>query len=101
MSPKCGRKDRSGKTHRAAKRAVSPHAGRDRTPSAREKVKEALSPSVAECLRAIFAAFLWHEGIVHDAMACASYLKFHPDLTKASALSCLQPCAGSSQVGIT
>jgi E3 ubiquitin-protein ligase MYCBP2 len=26
---------------------------------------------------------MWHEGIVHDAMACASFLKFHPDLTKA------------------
>ena len=50
------------------------------------QVKEALSPSVAECLRAIFAAFLWHEGIVHDAMACASYLKFHPDLSKATTL---------------
>jgi hypothetical protein len=23
-----------------------------------------------------------HEGIVHDAMACASFLKFHPDLNK-------------------
>ena len=44
---------------------------------------QALSPSVAECLRAVFAAFMWHEGIVHDAMACASFLKFHPDLTKA------------------
>lgn len=45
-------------------------------------VKEALSPAAAECLRAVFAAFMWHEGIVHDAMACASFLKFHPDLTK-------------------
>lgn len=48
----------------------------------KDPVKEALSPSVAECLRAVFAAFLWHEGIVHDAMACASFLKFHPDLQK-------------------
>ena len=45
-------------------------------------VKEALSPSVAESLRAVFAAFVWHEGIVHDAMAVASYLKFHPNLSK-------------------
>lgn len=45
-------------------------------------ILQALSPSVAECLRAVFAAFMWHEGIVHDAMACASFLKFHPDLTK-------------------
>ncbi len=48
----------------------------------REPVKEAMSPSVAEATRAVFAAFIWHEGIVHDAMACASYLKFHPNLAK-------------------
>ena len=41
-----------------------------------------MSPSVAECLRAVFAAFMWHEGIVHDAMACASCLKFRPKLGK-------------------
>lgn len=45
-----------------------------------------MSPSVAECLRAVFGAFLWHEGIVHDAMACASFLKFHPTLPKEGAL---------------
>ncbi len=45
-------------------------------------VKEAMSPSVAESLRSVFAAFVWHEGIVHDAMAVASYLKFHPSLSK-------------------
>ena len=44
--------------------------------------KQALSPAVAECQRAIFAAFLWQEGLVHDAMASASYLKFHSELTK-------------------
>ncbi|XP_034779596.2 E3 ubiquitin-protein ligase MYCBP2 isoform X9 [Acipenser ruthenus] len=44
--------------------------------------KQAMSPSVAECARAVFAAFLWHEGIVHDAMACSSFLKFNPELTK-------------------
>ena len=48
------------------------------------KSKLAFSPSVAECMRAVFAAFLWHEGIVHDAMACASFLKFHPDLSKST-----------------
>lgn len=48
--------------------------------------KRALPPSLAESLRAIFAAFLWHEGIVHDAMACASYLKFHPSLPKQGAI---------------
>lgn len=44
--------------------------------------KQALSPSVAETIRAIFAAFLWHEGLVHDAIACASFLKFHPSIPK-------------------
>ena len=44
--------------------------------------RQALSPAVAECQRAIFAAFLWHEGLVHDSMASASFLKFHPELTK-------------------
>ncbi|XP_074945229.1 E3 ubiquitin-protein ligase MYCBP2 isoform X41 [Phalacrocorax aristotelis] len=47
-----------------------------------EPAKQAMSPSVAECARAVFAAFLWHEGIVHDAMACSSFLKFNPDLSK-------------------
>ncbi|XP_031417201.1 E3 ubiquitin-protein ligase MYCBP2 isoform X1 [Clupea harengus] len=47
-----------------------------------EPAKQAMSPSVAECARAVFAAFLWHEGIVHDAMACSSFLKFNPDLNK-------------------
>lgn len=47
-----------------------------------QPVKEALSPSVAESIRAVFAAFVWHEGIVHDTMAVASYLKFHPTLSK-------------------
>jgi len=46
---------------------------------------EALSPSMALSMRAVFAAFLWHEGIVHDAMACASFLKFHPALPKDAA----------------
>ncbi|CAH0402064.1 unnamed protein product [Chilo suppressalis] len=47
--------------------------------------KLALSPAQAECLRAIFAALLWHEGIVHDAIACAAFLKFHPQLPKQGA----------------
>lgn len=48
--------------------------------------KRALPSSLAESLRAVFAAFLWHEGIVHDAMACSSFLKFHPNLPKDFAL---------------
>ncbi|XP_016393835.1 E3 ubiquitin-protein ligase MYCBP2 isoform X10 [Sinocyclocheilus rhinocerous] len=60
-----------------------------------EPAKQAMSPSVAECARSVFAAFLWHEGIVHDAMACSSFLKFNPELTKEHApirnsLSCQQ-----------
>lgn len=54
--------------------------------STTEPVKQAMSPSLAESLRAVFAAFLWHEGIVHDAMACASFLKFHPTLPKQGAV---------------
>jgi E3 ubiquitin-protein ligase MYCBP2 len=50
-------------------------------------VKEAMSPSVAESIRSVFAAFVWHEGIVHDAMAVASYLKFHPNMSKHGASS--------------
>ena len=45
-------------------------------------LKQALSPAVAECQRAIFAAFLWQENLVYDAMASATYLKFRPELTK-------------------
>lgn len=48
--------------------------------------KRAMPPSLAESLRAVFAAFLWHEGLVHDAMACASFLKFYPSLPKEGAL---------------
>ena len=44
--------------------------------------KKALSPAVAECQRAVYAAFLWQEGLVHDAMYSAAYLKFNPELTK-------------------
>jgi E3 ubiquitin-protein ligase MYCBP2 len=45
-------------------------------------VVEAMSPSVAESIRSVFAAFIWHAGVVQDAMACASFLKFNTDLTK-------------------
>lgn len=78
VSPKAGRKDRerdrvsgslggAGKVR--AKRAISP-ASMQQLPSSRlplplppaQPVKQAISPSVAESLRAVFAAFLWHEG---------------------------------------
>lgn len=62
-------------------------------------MKEAISPSVAESLRAVFASFLWHEGIVHDAMACASFLKFHPNLPKQGAVVVTRPQPGTSRHG--
>ncbi|XP_050301011.1 E3 ubiquitin-protein ligase MYCBP2 isoform X2 [Anthonomus grandis grandis] len=90
LSPKLMRKERAT-TKVRPKRAISP-ANLHQLPSASkgtyqstEPVKQAMSPSVAEALRAVFAAFLWHEGIVHDAMACASFLKFHPTLPKQGA----------------
>lgn len=49
--------------------------------------KRALPAGLAESFRAVFAAFLWHEGLVYDAMACSSYLKFHPSLPKRNALT--------------
>ncbi|XP_060681901.1 E3 ubiquitin-protein ligase MYCBP2 isoform X9 [Hemiscyllium ocellatum] len=55
---------------------------KDESNCSAEPPKQAMSPSVAECARAVFAAFLWHEGVVHDAMACSSFLKFNPDLSK-------------------
>lgn len=91
-SPKLNRRDHAKMVKTRAKRAMSPANSQQNTNSNRtlnlskEKVKEAISPSVAECLRAVFAAYLWHEGIVHDAMACASFLKFHPSLPKQGAL---------------
>ncbi|XP_058807986.1 E3 ubiquitin-protein ligase MYCBP2-like [Phymastichus coffea] len=92
-APKYCRRDYAKVTKTRAKRAMSPAASQEMpSPSRttlnlkREKVKKAVSPSVAECLRAVFAAFLWHEGIVHDAMACASFLKFHPNLSKQGAM---------------
>ena len=87
-SPKLSRRDHSKVVKTRAKRAMSPVSSQQNSNPGRplnlskEKVKDAISPSVAECLRAVFAAFLWHEGIVHDAMACASFLKFHPSLPK-------------------
>lgn len=91
-SPKMNRRDHMKVVKTRVKRAMSPANTQQNTSPNRtlnlskDKVKEAMSPSVAECLRAVFAAFLWHEGIVHDAMACASFLKFHPSLPKQGAL---------------
>ncbi|KAJ8027887.1 E3 ubiquitin-protein ligase MYCBP2 [Holothuria leucospilota] len=91
VSPKLSRRPRVGSRR---SRSSSP-AGKEHSPSrtkmtppkqdGKEQFKPALATSVCECARAVFAAFLWHEGLVHDAMACASFLKFNPGLTKAVA----------------
>lgn len=91
LSPKPARKDRKtdrGRCFRNRReRTLSPVPQKTSDTSAVPSqphvlCKEAMSPSVAQCLRAVYAAFVWHEGIVHDAMACASFLKFHPDLPR-------------------
>lgn len=68
LSPKLTRKERPVAKTRP-KRAISPAnlqqlpaASTKTTYSSSEPVKQAISPSLAESLRAVFAAFLWHEG---------------------------------------
>jgi hypothetical protein len=39
-------------------------------------------PSVADACRAAFAAFVWHERLLKDVMACAAYLRYHPELSQ-------------------
>lgn len=93
MSPKVARKSRSqfGKRDRTASPSSKERSpARMRVSSAmkpvsKEVAQQAIATSVAECARCVFAAFLWHEGLVHDAMACASFLKFNPTLSKQSA----------------
>nr|XP_055071392.1 E3 ubiquitin-protein ligase MYCBP2 isoform X13 [Misgurnus anguillicaudatus] len=92
-SPKVSRKTSS--RHVRSKKDKSGPLFKSENARPTEPAKQAMSPSVAECARAVFAAFLWHEGIVHDAMACSSFLKFNPELTKEHApirnsLSCQQ-----------
>ena len=96
------RSQRRGKQKPSRSRSVSPSSkADDKTSKPKEEEKEsspeteeplppplalphkqALSPAIAECQRAVYAAFLWQEGLVHDAIASASYLKFHPELSK-------------------
>ncbi|KAH7646731.1 e3 ubiquitin-protein ligase-like protein [Dermatophagoides farinae] len=45
-------------------------------------IRMAISNRSAQCIRAIFAAFIWHEGILNDFLTAASYLKFNADITK-------------------
>ncbi|KAM4795152.1 LOW QUALITY PROTEIN: E3 ubiquitin-protein ligase MYCBP2 [Rhinophrynus dorsalis] len=79
-SPKASRKN-TGR-HVRPKKEKSSFLFKGEGSKSVEPAKEAMSPSVAECARAVFASFLWHEGIVHDAMACSSFLKFNPELSK-------------------
>ena len=81
-SPKLSRKERSArglKPRQPRSPATFRAMGIDKEPA-----QHGISPSTAECLRAVFAATLWHQGLVQDAIACASFLKFHPDLPKHS-----------------
>uniref|UniRef100_A0A8R1DYZ2 RCR-type E3 ubiquitin transferase n=1 Tax=Caenorhabditis japonica TaxID=281687 RepID=A0A8R1DYZ2_CAEJA len=45
-----------------------------------KKLPNALTPNVSDCIRAVFAAFVWHEHLVKDLMAAAAYLRFHQNL---------------------
>ncbi|KAJ2954521.1 hypothetical protein O0L34_g2805 [Tuta absoluta] len=89
LSPKSLARERVANRSRAYRRASPPPPLPARAGPAPPPLpplrKHALSPAQAECLRAIFAALLWHEGIVHDAIACAAFLKFHPQLPKQGA----------------
>ncbi|KAK4016037.1 hypothetical protein OUZ56_031000 [Daphnia magna] len=87
MSPKALRaKERSSRGGTRSRKSRSPATGQHITGRSlmleQENARVGMSPSTAECLRAVFAANLWHQGLVHDAMVCASFLKFHPNLPK-------------------
>ena len=87
LSPKVSRtKERSSRGGTRTRKSRSPTAAHHMTGRSlileQETARVGMSPSTAECLRAVFAANLWHQGLVHDAMACASFLKFHPNLPK-------------------
>lgn len=96
-SPKAERKRKGGGSGRA--RSGNREKERGKSPQNLEELhvklevpaKDAIGPGQAQSLRAVFGAVLWHAGIIHDAMACASYLRFHKpyssgkDSTSASA----------------
>jgi hypothetical protein len=41
---------------------------------------EALSPLTIDCVRTVFAAFLWHEHMVDDLLSCSNHIKSTPEL---------------------
>lgn len=82
-----GEKMMAGRSSRAAVRAkptvkVAPQNASMPANHQNAPVLSAMSPSIADSIRSVFAALLWHEQIVHDAMACSAYLKFHPALQR-------------------
>lgn len=63
MSPRSVARERVERRARTFKRGASPPPLPARAAPAPPPLrKHALSPAQAECLRAIFAALLWHEG---------------------------------------
>ncbi|KPM10530.1 E3 ubiquitin-protein ligase-like protein [Sarcoptes scabiei] len=46
--------------------------------------KKAISNRAAKCIRSVFAAIVWHEGILQDVCKAASFLRFNPEITKES-----------------
>lgn len=77
---------------------MSTHEMNDLTNKTATQPKRALPSCLAESFRAVFAAFMWHEGLVHDAMACSSFLKFHPSLPKHNALLVAMSAAEPKEV---
>ena len=81
-------KKRKALGSRMSKKDSAPAAGKKSAPAGashkaapKAQSQGPLSPAVAECLRSVLCAFMWHESLVHDAMACALFLKFHPELS--------------------
>jgi E3 ubiquitin-protein ligase MYCBP2 len=80
-----------------APRVTEKKSANTATPGEATMVREAMSPSVAESIRAVFAAFVWHSGIVQDTMSCAAFLKFNSGLTKQG--SCEEASGGTGATG--
>ncbi|ODN02467.1 E3 ubiquitin-protein ligase MYCBP2 [Orchesella cincta] len=81
-SPKPERKRKGGSVrsrpgNREKERGKSPQSLEELNIKLEAPAREAIGPGQAQSLRAVFGAVLWHAGIIHDAMACASYLRFN------------------------
>lgn len=81
-SPKSERKRKGGtgrtrSGNREKDRGKSPQNFEELQVKLDVPAREAIGPGQAQSLRAVFGAVLWHAGIIHDAMACASYLRFN------------------------